>query len=104
MNRLLKQVLATISGFASLGSGIFWHLSADLQLSAIKLSSNPAILNKMNELNPQLSKAQLDLAIENIRKTIDVFSLASAQYNLWAAILAVLAGVTLAIIVSFDVS
>lgn len=102
MNKILKQSLATLSGFSSLGSGIFWHLSANLQLSAIELGGNPAILIKMNELNPKLTQAQLDLAVENIRKTIDVFLLASAKYNLWAAILAVIAGITLAVIVSID--
>lgn len=102
MTRIIKRIFAILSGFASLGSGMLWHLSADLQISAIRMSNNPSELRRLNQLTPTFTQVELDSAIDKIQKTIENFTSLSAQYNFWAAIFAVVAGVTLATIVTME--
>ena len=74
MTSVVRKSFAAFAGIASLISGAFWHLSADAQVKALKLSGEAA----------------------------DVLTLVSAQHNLYAAICAVVAGVILAALAGTD--
>jgi len=78
----LKNVLATIASFASLFSGLFWHLSAKAAAdSATATGTTPAAL-----------QAARDLASLSIHQ------------NIWAAYAASVAGVALAIALILDIN
>jgi len=74
MTSLVRKSSAALAGIASLVSGAFWHLSAEAQLRALKLSGDAG----------------------------DKLTLLAAQQNSWAAISAVVAGVILAALAGTD--
>ena len=77
---IVKKSLQSISASASLVSGVFWHLSADAQRSALELSLipkvDPAALQAFNEL--------------------------AAVYNIYAAQSAAVVGFAVFFLLAFD--
>lgn len=72
--RTLRKILATLAGFGSLASGLFWHLSAKAALDAVQISGTTADAIK---------------AIHNSQ-------IISLNTGLWAAYAAVIAGIAVA--------
>lgn len=102
MNSVARKILATIAGFASLISGVFWHLSADAQVKALKLSGEAAAaLSKVAE-TPIPTKEALASAGRAAGEAASALTILSAQQNLYAAIFAVVAGVVLAVLAGAD--
>jgi hypothetical protein len=79
-----KNILAAIAAFASLFSGLFWHLSAK---AALDVSTATATGTASEALN-----AVRDLTTLSI------------HYNLWAAYGAAVAGIALAIALALEVN
>jgi len=79
MQKVIKNILAVLAAFGSLFSGLFWHLSAVMQLKAIAFAAATP---------PATSEA------------INTLTVVAAQQNLWAASAAAISGVFLAIAVA----
>ena len=102
MTSVVRKSFAVIAGIASLISGAFWHLSADAQVKALKLSGDAAAaLLKFAEA-PSPTQEALANAGRAAGEAVNALTFLSAQHNLYAAICAVVAGVILAALAGTD--
>ena len=96
MTSVVRKSFAAIAGIASLTSGAFWHLSADAQVKALRLSGEAAAaLSKVAETSAPTQEV-LANAGRAAGEAANALTFLSAQHNLYAAICAVVAGVILA--------
>lgn len=84
MNSTLRKALSVISGVFGVFSALLWHLSSNAQMTAINMS---------NQVAGAKAIAKMQEAVHN--------SLSVTENN-WAAICAVIASISTAIILFYD--
>lgn len=97
-----SKEFAAIAGIASLIAGAFWHLSADTQVKALKLSGEATAALSKVEGTPTPAQEALANASRAAGEAANALTFHPAQHNLYAAIREVVARSILAVLAGTD--